>query len=95
VLEELRGINEIVTAKVTPQEPQEVEAFRGWLVAVAQAAADAAKEGASWGSAERVSTGEKQMLEQVHVFTVSTERLRLHLGGGEGSHPATLLQPLP
>jgi hypothetical protein len=50
VLEELRGINEIVTAKVTPQEVQEVEAFRGWLVAVAQAAADAAKEGASWGS---------------------------------------------
>ena len=46
MLEELRGINEIVTAKVTPQE---VEASRGWLVAVAQAAADAAKEGASWG----------------------------------------------
>jgi hypothetical protein len=63
VLEELRGVNQIVTAKATPQE---VEAFRGWLVAAAQAAADAAKEGGFMGfGAEQVSAGEKQMLNQV------------------------------
>jgi hypothetical protein len=42
VLDELRSVNEIVTAKASSQE---VEAFRRWLVAAAQAAADAAKEG--------------------------------------------------
>ena len=48
VLEELRGVNELVTAKATPQE---AEAFRRWLVAAAQAAADAAEEGGFRGSA--------------------------------------------
>ena len=48
VLEELRGVNELVTAKATPKE---AEAFRRWLVAAAQAAADAAKEGGFMGSA--------------------------------------------
>jgi hypothetical protein len=63
VLEELRGVNELVTAKATPQE---AEAFRRWLVAAAQAAADAAKEGGFLGfGAEQVSAGEKQMLDQV------------------------------
>ena len=65
ILEELRGVNELVTAKATPQE---VEAFRRWLVATAQAAADAAKEGGFMGfGAEQVSAGEKQMLEQVRA----------------------------
>jgi hypothetical protein len=65
VLEELRGVNELVTAKATPEE---VEAFRGWLVASAQAAADAAKEGGFMGfGAEQVSAGEKQMLDQVRA----------------------------
>jgi hypothetical protein len=65
VLDELRAVNEIVTAKATPQE---VEAFRGWLVATAQAAADAAKEGGFMGfGAEQVSAGEKQMLDQVRA----------------------------
>jgi transcription antitermination factor NusG len=65
VLEELRGVNEIVTVKATPQE---VEAFRGWLVATAQAAADAAKEGGFMGfGAEQVSAGEKRMLDQVRA----------------------------
>jgi hypothetical protein len=50
VLEELRGVNELVTAKATPQE---AEAFRRWLVAAAQAAADAAKEGGFMGFGER------------------------------------------
>jgi hypothetical protein len=45
VLEELKAINELVTAKATPQE---AEAFRSWLLAAAQAAADAGKEGGSW-----------------------------------------------
>jgi hypothetical protein len=65
VLEELREVNEIVTAKATPEE---VEAFRRWLVAAAQAAADAGKEGGFMGfGAERVSAGERQMLEQVRA----------------------------
>jgi hypothetical protein len=65
VLEELRAVNEIVSAKATPQE---VEAFRRWLVAAAQVAADAAKEGGFMGfGAEQVSAGEQQMLEQVRA----------------------------
>ena len=65
VLEELREVNELVTAKATPEE---VEAFRGWLVAAAQAAADAGKEGGFMGfGAERVSAGEQQMLQQVRA----------------------------
>jgi hypothetical protein len=65
VLDELRGVNELVTAKATPEE---VEAFGRWLLAAAQAAADAAKEGGflSFG-AERVSAGERQMLDQVRA----------------------------
>jgi hypothetical protein len=65
VLEELRAVNELVTATASPEE---VEAFRGWLVAAAQAAADAAKEGGFMGfGAERVSAGEKRMLDQVRA----------------------------
>jgi hypothetical protein len=65
VLEELRGVNEIVTAKATPEE---AEAFRGWLLAAAQAAADAAKEGGFMGfGGEQVSAGERQMMEQVRT----------------------------
>jgi hypothetical protein len=65
VVEELRGVNELVTAKATPEE---VEAFRRWLVAAAQAAAGAAKEGGFMGfGAEQVSAGEKQMLDQVRA----------------------------
>jgi transcription antitermination factor NusG len=65
VLDELRAVNEIVTAKASPQE---AEAFRGWLVATAQAAADAAKEGGFMGfGAEQVSAGEKEMLDRVRA----------------------------
>ena len=54
-----------MTAKATPEE---VEAFRRWLLAAAQAAADAAKEGGFMGfGAEQVSAGEKQMLDQVRA----------------------------
>lgn len=63
ILEELRAIIEVVTAKATPQEAQ---AFRGWMVAVAQAAADAAKEGGFMGfGAELVSQGEHDMMARV------------------------------
>jgi hypothetical protein len=63
VLDELRGVNELVTAKATPEE---AEAFRRWLVAAAQAAADAAKEGGFMGfGGEQVSAGEQRMLDQV------------------------------
>ena len=65
VLEELRGVNELVTAKATPEE---VEAFRRWLVATAQAAADAAKEGGFMGfGAELVSQGEQRMLDELRT----------------------------
>jgi hypothetical protein len=65
VLDELRGVNELVTAKATPEE---VEAFGRRLLAAAQAAADAAKEGGFLGfGAERVSAGERQMLDQVRA----------------------------
>jgi hypothetical protein len=65
VLDELRGVNELVTAKATPEE---AEAFRRWLVAVAQAAADAGKEGGFMGfGGEQVSAGERQMLDQVRA----------------------------
>jgi hypothetical protein len=65
VLEELRAVNELVTAKATPEE---AEAFRRWLVAAAQASADAAKEGGFLGfGAEQVSAGEQRMLDQVRA----------------------------
>ena len=65
VLEELRGVNELVTAKATPEE---VEAFRRWLVVAAQAAADAGKEGGFLGfGGEQVSAGEQRMLDQVRA----------------------------
>jgi hypothetical protein len=48
--------------------PEEAEAFRRWLLAAAQAAADAGKEGGFMGfGAERVSAGEQRMLEQVRA----------------------------
>ena len=42
ILDELRAVKELVTAKATPEE---ASAFGQWLAASAQAAADAAKEG--------------------------------------------------
>jgi hypothetical protein len=65
VLKELREVNELVSAKATAEE---AEAFRRWLLAAAQAAADAGKEGGFLGSGgEQVSAGEQQMLQQVHT----------------------------
>ena len=63
VIDELRAVKEIVAAKATPEE---TTAFGTWLVATAQAAADAAKEGGFVGfGAQLVSQGEKDMLDQV------------------------------
>jgi hypothetical protein len=63
ILDELKGVNELVTAKATPEEAAE---FREWLLTAAQRAADAAKEGGFMGfNAERVSEGEQQMLDQL------------------------------
>jgi len=65
ILDELRGVDAIVAAKATPEE---TEAFRDWLIATAQAAADAAKEGGFMGfHAERVSAGEQAMLDQIRA----------------------------
>ena len=63
VLEELREVKALVAAKATPEE---TAAFGAWLVASAQAAADAAKEGGFMGfQAELVSEGEQAMLDQI------------------------------
>jgi transcription antitermination factor NusG len=63
ILDELRAVDAIVVEKATPEE---TEGFRGWLVATAQAAADAAKEGGFMGfGAVQVSEGEQKMLDQI------------------------------
>ncbi len=63
ILDELRAVKELVTAKATPEE---ASAFGQWLAASAQAAADAAKEGGFLGfGATQISDGEKDMLDKV------------------------------
>jgi hypothetical protein len=63
ILDELRGVNEIVTQKATPEE---AEAYRKWLLEAAQRTADAAKEGGFLGfNAVRVSQGEQKMLDKL------------------------------
>ena len=65
VLEELRAVRALVAAKA---EPDEAAAFGRWLVAAAQAAADAAKEGGFMGfGAQQVSEREAAMLDQVRA----------------------------
>jgi hypothetical protein len=63
VLTELKAVHEMVAAKATAEE---TAAFGQWIVATAQAAANAAKEGGFLGfHAERDSKGEQAMLDQV------------------------------
>jgi hypothetical protein len=63
ILEELGEVNRIVSAKATQEE---ADAFREWLRAAAQEAANAAKEGGFMGfHAERVSEGEQRMLDKL------------------------------
>jgi hypothetical protein len=65
VLDEIREVRSIVSAKATPEE---AAAFAAWLVAAAQAAADAAKEGGFMGfHAERVSEREQDMIDRVRA----------------------------
>jgi hypothetical protein len=72
VLDELKAVSEVVSAKATPEE---ADAFRGWLLDVAQASADAAKEGGFMGfGAELVSQGEQRMLDEVRSALSISER---------------------
>ncbi len=63
VLDELRAVQALVAARATPEE---TAAFGRWLVATAQAAADAAKDGGFMGfGAKQVSDGEQAMLDRL------------------------------
>ena len=63
VVEELRSVNAILSAKATADE---AAAFRAWLVGAAQASANAAKEGGFLGiGAVQVSEREQQMLDEL------------------------------
>jgi hypothetical protein len=63
ILDELSEVNRVVSEKASPQD---AAAVRDWLMAAAQAAADAAKEGGFMGfRAERVSEGEQRMLDRL------------------------------
>ena len=65
VLVELTAVQTIVAGRATAEE---TAAFGQWLVATAQAAADAAKEGGFMGfGAEQVSKGEREMLDRVRA----------------------------
>ena len=65
VLDELRGVQAILAAKAAADE---TAAFGQWLVAAAQAAADAAKDGGFMGiGAHQVSEREQAMLDQVRA----------------------------
>ena len=61
ILDELGAVNAILDAKATQEE---ADAFRRWLLDVAKAAADAAKEGGFMGfGAVQVSEGEQRMID--------------------------------
>jgi hypothetical protein len=63
ILDELGGTYRLVSEKGTPED---AAALREWLLATAQEAANAAKEGGFMGfRAERVSEGEQQMLDRL------------------------------
>jgi hypothetical protein len=63
ILDELREVNRIIAEKATPED---AAAVREWLLAAAQEAANAAKEGGFFGfHAERVSEGEQRMLDRL------------------------------
>jgi hypothetical protein len=63
VLDELRAVVSIVDAKA---DQEEAAAFRQWLLATAQSAADAAKEGGFMGfGAVQVSEREQAMLDEL------------------------------
>jgi len=65
VLAELKAACDLVRARSTTEE---YDAYRAWLLATAEAAAEAAKEGGFMGfRAVQVSEGEKAMLDQMRA----------------------------
>ena len=64
MLVELSAVQAIVAARATPEE---TAAFGQWLVASAQAAANAAKEGGFMGFGASRSARAKEMLDQVRA----------------------------
>jgi hypothetical protein len=63
VLDELRDVKALVATRATPEE---TAAFGAWLIASAQAVAEAAKDGGFMGfGAQQVSEGEQAMLDRV------------------------------
>ncbi len=63
IVDELAEVNRIVSEKAPPED---AAALRAWLLAAAQEAANAAKEGGFMGfHAERVSEGEQRMLDKL------------------------------
>jgi hypothetical protein len=63
ILDELKEANRIVSEKATPEE---VSAYRAWLMNSARNAAEAAKEGGFFGiGAVQVSEGEAALLAQL------------------------------
>jgi broad specificity phosphatase PhoE len=71
ILQELAEVNRLVSAKATPEE---ADAYREWLRAAAQEAANAAKEGGFMGfHAERVSEGEQRMLDKLAEVLASPD----------------------
>jgi hypothetical protein len=65
VVAELQAVSELIAGTA---DPGEVAAFGEWIVQVAQAAADAAKEGGFMGfGAEQVSSREKDMIDRVRA----------------------------
>ena len=68
VLDELRAVQDLVAAKATTEE---TAAFGRWLLATAQSAANAAKDGGFMGfGAHQVSQGEQAMLDQVTAVVI-------------------------
>jgi len=64
ILDELGAVNRILSEKASPED---AAAVRAWLLAAAQEAANAAKEGGFMGfHAERVSEGEQRMLDRLN-----------------------------
>ncbi len=69
VVAELRDVQGLVAARATPEE---ASAFAAWLIATAQAAADAAKDGGFMGfGAKQVSDGEQAMLDRLTATLVT------------------------
>jgi len=74
ILDELREVLAIVSSKATPDE---TTAFARWLIATAEEAAEAAKDGGFMGfKAKRISDREQSMLDQVRDAVTPTTRDR-------------------